>query len=285
MENLDSLKIASKTLKKNREKLKITIKEVATELRLEEKIINDIEKGRFEKFNNYVFLKGYLKNYANFLNIKIDLPEIKKEKKLVNKSASKNINQKKNNKISAKHLITSLSLFVLIGLIFIFQPGSSDLELKKQPLFEKKTNKEPVVDEIKKLENKLKTEDNNINSNSVIKRNDDSADDIEILESDVNELPTIQNKNSNSSDNIVASNDVLSIIYNGDSWTEIIDSYGNIVFFELVKNGTKLRLNIQAPFEILLGNATVVNIKYNNNEVNAQYVNPENNVGKVKIKK
>ena len=285
MENLDSLKIASKTLKKNREKLNITIKEVATELRLEEKIINDIEKGRFEKFNNYVFLKGYLKNYANFLNIKIDLPEIKKEKKLVNKSTSKNINQKKNNKISAKNLINSLSLFVLIGLIFIFQPGSSDLELKKQPLFEKKTIKEPVDEEIKNLENKFKPQDNNINSNSVIKRNDDSADDIELLESDANELPTIQNKNSNSSDNTVASNDVLSIIYKGDSWTEIIDSYGNIVFFELVKNGTELRLNIQAPFEILLGNATVVNIKYNNNEVNAQYVNPENNVGKVKIKK
>ena len=71
MENLDSLKIAGKTLKKNREKLNISIKEVANELRLEEKIINDIEKGRFEKFNNYVFLKGYLKNYANFLNIKI----------------------------------------------------------------------------------------------------------------------------------------------------------------------------------------------------------------------
>ena len=149
----------------------------------------------------------------------------------------------------------------------------------------KKTNQEPVVEEIKKLDNKPKLQDNDINSNSVIKRNDESADDIEILESDANKLPTSQNKNSNSSDNTVASNDVLSIIYNGDSWTEIIDSYGNIVFFELVKNGTKLRLNIQAPFEILLGNATVVNIKYNNNEVNAQYVNPENNVGKVKIKK
>ena len=285
MENLDSLKIASKTLKKNREKLKITIKEVATELRLEEKIINDIEKGRFEKFNNYVFLKGYLKNYANFLNIKIDLLDIKKEKKLINKSTSKNIKQKNNNKISPKHLITSLSLLVLIGLIFTFQPGRSDLELKKKSLFEKKTNQEPVVEEIKKLDNKPKLQDNDINSNSVIKRNDESADDIEILESDANKLPTSQNKNSISSDNTVASNDVLSIIYNGDSWTEIIDSYGNIVFFELVKNGTKLRLNIQAPFEILLGNATVVNIKYNNIEANAQYVNPENNVGKVKIKK
>jgi len=285
MENLDSLKIAGKTLKKNREKLNITIKEVASELRLEEKIINDIEKGRFEKFNNYVFLKGYLKNYANFLNIKIDLLDIKKEKKLINKSTSKNIKQKNNNKISPKHLITSLSLLVLIGLIFTFQPGRSDLELKKKSLFEKKTNQEPVVEEIKKLDNKPKLQDNDINSNSVIKRNDESADDIEILESDANKLPTSQNKNSISSDNTVASNDVLSIIYNGDSWTEIIDSYGNIVFFELVKNGTKLRLNIQAPFEILLGNATVVNIKYNNIEANAQYVNPENNVGKVKIKK
>ncbi len=285
MENLDSLKIAGKTLKKNREKLNITIKEVASELRLEEKIINDIEKGRFEKFNNYVFLKGYLKNYANFLNIKIDLLDIKKEKKLINKSTSKNIKQKNNNKISPKHLITSLSLLVLIGLIFTFQPGRSDLELKKKSLFEKKTNQEPVVEEIKKLDNKPKLQDNDINSNSVIKRNDESADDIEILESDANKLPTSQNKNSISSDNTVASNDVLSIIYNGDSWTEIIDSYGNIVFFELVKNGTKLRLNIQAPFEILLGNATVVNIKYNNIEANAQYVNPENNVGKVKVKK
>ena len=285
MENLDSLKIAGKTLKKNREKLNITIKEVASELRLEEKIINDIEKGRFEKFNNYVFLKGYLKNYANFLNIKIDLLDIKKEKKLINKSTSKNIKQKNNNKISPKHLVTSLSLLVLIGLIFTFQPGRSDLELKKKSLFEKKTNQEPVVEEIKKLDNKPKLQDNDINSNSVIKRNDESADDIEILESDANKLPTSQNKNSISSDNTVASNDVLSIIYNGDSWTEIIDSYGNIVFFELVKNGTKLRLNIQAPFEILLGNATVVNIKYNNIEANAQYVNPENNVGKVKIKK
>ena len=86
----------------------------------------------------------------------------------------------------------------------------------------------------------------------------------------------------NNTENI---NNILSIDYNGDSWTEIIDSYGNIVFFELVKNGTKLKLNIDAPFEILLGNATVVNIKYNNIKVDAQYVNPENNVGKVKIRK
>ena len=83
---------------------------------------------------------------------------------------------------------------------------------------------------------------------------------------------------------IVAVGKKLEIFYNGDSWTEIIDSYGNIIFFDLVKQGKTLEFNILAPFEILIGNATVVNIKYNNKNVSVGYINPDNNVGKIKIK-
>ena len=83
---------------------------------------------------------------------------------------------------------------------------------------------------------------------------------------------------------IVAVGKKLEIFYNGDSWTEIIDSYGNIVFFDLAKKGKTLEFNILAPFEILIGNATVVNIKYNNKNVSVGYINPDNNVGKIKIK-
>ena len=36
---------------------------------------------------------------------------------------------------------------------------------------------------------------------------------------------------------IVAVGKKLEIFYNEDSWTEIIDSYGNIVFFDLAKQG------------------------------------------------
>ena len=83
---------------------------------------------------------------------------------------------------------------------------------------------------------------------------------------------------------IVAVGKKLEIFYNEDSWTEIIDSYGNIVFFDLAKQGKTLEFNILAPFEILIGNATVVNIKYNNKNVSVGYINPDNNVGKIKIK-
>ena len=83
-----------------------------------------------------------------------------------------------------------------------------------------------------------------------------------------------------------AANDFfLEITYKGDSWTEIIDSKGDIIFFDLVKQGKTIKFNILAPFEILLGDATVVNIKYNNKLISIPYFNPDTNVGKIKVKK
>ena len=282
MENLDSLKIASKTLKKNRERLKFTTKEVALELRLDQKIIDDIEKGKFEKFKNYVFLKGYLKNYANFLGVKIDLPDIKEEKKILKKRNQNKKKIKSDNKIPMQPIVIGISILVFIFIFFIFQKSNPEqLAIQKSNLFEKKI----VIQEKEiNLKNELNNNETNTKNNLISKRNDELIDEIKILKADESNAidKDINSNNVNNTENI---NNILSINYNGDSWTEIIDSYGNIVFFELVKNGTKLKLNIDAPFEILLGNATVVNIKYNNIKVDAQYVNPENNVGKVKIRK
>tara|TARA_B100000575_G_scaffold294137_1_gene308215 strand:- start:907 stop:1755 length:849 start_codon:yes stop_codon:yes gene_type:complete len=282
MENLDSLKIASKTLKKNRERLKFTIKEVALELRLDQKIIDDIEKGKFEKFNNYVFLKGYLKNYANFLGVKIDLPDIKEEKKILKKRNQNKKKIKSDNKIPMQPIVIGISILVFIFIFFIFQKSNPEqLVMQKSNLFEKKI----VIQEKEiNLKNELNNNETNTKNNLISKRNDELIDEIKILKADESNSidKDINSNNVNNTENI---NNILSIDYNGDSWTEIIDSYRNIVFFELVKNGTKLKLNIDAPFEILLGNATVVNIKYNNIKVDVQYVNPENNVGKVKIRK
>ena len=278
MANSDSLKIACKTLRKNREKLKITTQEVAIELRLDQKIIDDIENGNFEKFNNYVFLKGYLQNYANFLGVKIDLPDIKKEKKIKEKISKKNKKTTSNNSLITKQIIFLLSFCFFIFIVFYSQKSNKEFQDEKQVDL---SVKQPPKEENINLTDKFDNNESNNSDNLVTRINNRITDKIEILKTD--ELKSSVNKdiNLNKSDVI---NNVLSIDYSGDSWTEIIDSNGNIVFFELVKNGTKLSINIDSPFEILLGNATVVNITYNKNKVNVQYVNPENNVGKVKIK-
>ena len=281
MANSDSLKIACKTLRKNREKLNITTQEVAIELRLDQKIIDDIENGNFEKFNNYVFLKGYLQNYANFLGVKIDLTDIKKEKKIQEKIGKKNKKSTSNKRIPTKQIKFLISFCFFIFIIFYFLKSNQEFQDEKQS--DLSVKQLPRKENIN-LTNKSDNNETNTSDNLVSKINNGINDKIEILKTD--ELKSSINKDINS-DNLNKSdaiNNVLSIDYSGDSWTEIIDSYGNIVFFELVKNGTKLSINIDSPFEILLGNATVVNITYNKNKVNVQYVNPENNVGKVKIK-
>lgn len=112
MENLDSLKIASNTLRSYRKKLNLSVKEISLELRLEENIIRDIESANFDNFSSYLFLKGYLKNYADFLEIKINLPEYKERKKSKIK--------KEKNKVVRKNYINYILALIVLVLIFIF---------------------------------------------------------------------------------------------------------------------------------------------------------------------
>ena len=283
MDNLDILKIASKKLKSSREKLNISTKEVADDLRLDQKAIDDIDNGNFENFKNYVFLKGYLKNYANFLGIYLELPEINKKTKKNKKICKNDIEEKKDNAVHSKYFLTIIVLTSLFFLIFIAQNENKDLIQDEEILTE--TN-DHVSNE--------KIESNKINQDQefVIQKKSENSEEIKLLETtdkaslENNNIPSNNDANVDSSliTDTLDSTDKLIIIYSGDSWTEIIDSYGNIVFFDLVKDGDTIRLNIKAPFEILLGNATVVDITYNNKVINTQYINPDNNVGKINIK-
>ena len=242
MENLDSLKIASNTLRSYRKKLNLSVKEISLELRLEENIIRDIESANFDNFSSYLFLKGYLKNYADFLEIKINLPEYKERKK--------NKIKKEKNKVVRKNYINYILVLIVMVLIFIFL-------IENNKIFVEAENKTILIQK------------------DSVSRDKDNAEKIYQEEksiTDINEKPLE-----------LTQDQILIIEYSDDSWTEIINSNGDIVFFDLVKGGKSIKIKILTPFEILLGDATAVNIKYNNRVVKVPYFNPDNNVGKIKI--
>ena len=287
MKNLDSLKIASKFLKSQREKKEFTIEEVCIELKLDKDIILDIENGNFDNFKNYLFLKGYVRNYANFLGVQVSLPEveIKKNKKVSNrKKSSWNLIGNKKKYI---YLITFL-IFILMLSTFSNKNKNLEYEISSSSIDAKNTD-------IEKKENNIPIKTTDLKSNTAHKESkniqDINMDENKILlekSSDSDDNPSSNNDNSEniSIEPIHQVNDVfLEITYKGDSWTEIIDSKGDIIFFDLVKRGKTIKFNILAPFEILLGDATVVNIKYNNKIISIPYFNPDTNVGKIKIKK
>ena len=287
MKNLDSLKIASKFLKSQREKKEFTIEEVCIELKLDKDIILDIENGNFDNFKNYLFLKGYVRNYANFLGVQVSLPEveIKKNKKVSNrKKSSWNLIVNKKKYI---YLITFL-IFILMLSTFSNKNKNLEYEISSSSIDAKNTD-------IEKKENNIPIKTTDLKSNTAHKESkniqDINMDENKILlekSSDSDDNPSSNNDNSEniSIEPIHPVNDVfLEITYKGDSWTEIIDSKGDIIFFDLVKRGKTIKFNILAPFEILLGDATVVDVKYNNKIISIPYFNPDTNVGKIKVKK
>ena len=278
MQNIDSLKIASKLLKSQREKKGYSIEEVCIDLRLKKEIIVDIENGNFSNFKSYLFLKGYINNYANLLNIKVDLPEVKNKRK--KKIISNNGNNKKNFKKN-KNLIIYSSLAFVIFLSFFIIKDNRNFEEKNMSVQKKKSD--IYLEGVNNLPN-----DNDILEAKEIIIDDDKIK-IEKLSSKKIGEPVLESNNRKIENKISFSEKtgpkpLLLISYNGDSWTEIIDSNGDIIFFDLVKNGNTINFNILAPFEILLGDATVVNIKYNNKEISIPYFNPDTNVGKIKVK-
>ncbi len=278
MQNIDALKIASSKLKSQRIKLNITVEEISSELKLEKKIISDIENNNFSNFKSYLFLKGYLNNYANFLNIDIYLPELKEKKSIKFEKKNKIKSEIKKNSF----LKGMLFLFFMI-IMFLLYKSNTDLVIENNSLLER--TKDFDVDS---------TYTNKEKSNSLLEIEDDQSNIVEtkpnidnkknyILNNKVDIVESISESNVKISN--VSDENLLEIEYNGDSWTEIFDSNGDIIFFDLVKNGDTLKFNIALPLEILLGNSRVVKIRYNNDIIEALYINPATNVGKYKITK
>ena len=283
MENIDSLKIARKLLKSKREELSLSIEDICRELKLDKKIIKNIESGNFSNFKSYLFLKGYIKNYADFLGIDINLPESGYKKKY------KNINKSRKKESKKKYLNKNKYLFIL--LIFVLLTISISVYKNKD---QENIDVNLISESLEILETKKLQNDDKLNVKNEISVNSGAVNDSFMQ----NEKIEIENITNSKIDKIKKDPDILSsdyvlenkiekileIKYNEDSWTEIIDSNQDIVFLDLVKKGKILKFSISAPFEILLGNATAVNIKYNNEIVGISYINPDNNVGKLKIK-
>jgi len=279
MENLDSLKIASNLLRSHREKLNLSIKEISLELRLEETIIRDIESANFDNFSSYLFLKGYLKNYADFLEIKINLPEYKERKKPKIK--------KEKNKVVRKSYINYILALVVLVLIYFFLIENNKIvaESENKTILIQKDSVSRDKDDAEKIYKEEKTDNIITPYNETIESLSNEIDSkLEVIIDDSKEnLNEKSTADSNEKPLELIQDQILIIKYSDDSWTEIINSNGDIVFFDLVKGGKSIKIKILTPFEILLGDATAVNIKYNNKVVKIPYFNPDNNVGKIKI--
>lgn len=79
--------------------------------------------------------------------------------------------------------------------------------------------------------------------------------------------------------------DVLRLIFEGESWTEIKDSGGRLLLSRINPRGTEQVLHGKPPFSLTIGNAAAVKLVYNNNQVDlAPYINAYGGTARLSLK-
>lgn len=158
------------TLRKERERQKLSIQDVEQGTSIRAVYIDALEKGEYDKLPGEVYAKGFIKNYGNFLELngedlvrqfimEISPASIAQEDSQAetsnaeNKIAAENLSNKyqvsqsdSENSDSRKYLVAAVAAaFILIGGIFYGFSGS-DNETETQPAVETQTVETPAVE-------------------------------------------------------------------------------------------------------------------------------------------
>ena len=251
-DNQKESKIAlGKELAKIRLEKKLTIKEIAREIRIEPSIIKKIEKNDFESIGAPVFIKGYLRQYASF--IEMDADEVLER--------YNQLNYKEDTSPIVNNSVQQLSKFIVTPKIIIFSISSIAISMILWFLFsyfinqdkesesnvitnnvELDLNQEPSnVTEAVTIEPELNESQDLTENITVIENQEPSniTDTVEIEPMVVKEKPSIE----------------LTMNYRGLCWTEVYDSNGNQIFYGLGDADNNINVTGVGPLDVMLGAA------------------------------
>jgi len=106
-------------LRTTRENYGISINEVTQKLFIDKRLIHDIEEDNYNNISAKVYAEGYLKSYANFLNIPAtQILEIFRKNNIYDKQTNfVNINE---DKIKIQNFLKDKKIYLFIGIVLIF---------------------------------------------------------------------------------------------------------------------------------------------------------------------
>lgn len=261
----------------------MSIDDVSRQLRLSAQQIEAIEKEDFERLPGRTFLRGFIRNYANLVQLNPVpllqlLPESVRVISTYERTPFKNkqISFASNRESSGNNrLIIVIVLFIVIlGAYFVFEDNNKKLD-NNSVSNEVKTDAEktsveiqlPLPASVKNVTNgqtnKIPETNDSINGekNSAI----ESGIKIEPIVIPIENKPLIQEIGKPA----VAPSDVgnLYFKFTADSWVKVVDGKGVSLFEQLKKGGSEQIITGKRPLSIVVGNASGVNLTYNDAEI------------------
>ncbi|MDP1949835.1 MAG: helix-turn-helix domain-containing protein [Nitrosomonas sp.] len=248
----------------------MSIGEVSRQLRLSAKQIEAIEKEDFEKLHGRTFLRGFVRNYANLLQLDpapilqllpSALPtnlsrNITHQPKITPYSSDWQWNQRSSNR--GRGLSTSLKMVLLILLSLVIYGIHQSIDWGRTSA---------LNDEIE-TDISIKNESTNGQAKIALK------------------LPLSPVVSTSNQNNNLDGNDqgILHFKFNDESWVEVKDSANEIIFKQINAGGMEQVVRGKRPLTLVIGKAAGVDLSYNNRSIDlAPYTSESEGVARLTL--
>ena len=279
-----------KRLRLCREQKKITIVEVASQLRLLKENIENIESDQWDKLHGRAYARGYFLSYVRFLGLpEIDMLEAfdheYKSSSQESNAAIVMLDKEKKGRPWLSFLFILIVISVIVSAYFqrhqpeiddvqtdtsvseersfaesVIKPISENYTETVAMLMDKFTNTAALIlDDVNSIMEKIKilvgaevSSSENMNKNRISESlsQDNSS---EIVHEEISDVPTDR----------IEQQAVIGLQFNDDCWVEVTDKNGETVINEVMKVGTSILLSGPQPFTVVLSNASAVEVLFN----------------------
>lgn len=250
-------------LKERRQEMKLTVQDIATQMRLDPRIVESLESESYEGLPAALYVRGYIRGYAKILkldgNALVELydsdapsepPEIIPEVKHPTQTSSSDKPVK---------AFTYLVTFTLVILLIAWWQSSFVVKTVSAPA----VSQEPAVNEVVEAASPpypVAPVEN--------LRGDAYTAPAEEPQTESEEMTALQLESAvgTAAAPIVGAApgpDRVIFRMNADSWVEVFDARGERLFMSLARAGEVLSLAGTAPFSVLLGYAQGVSVEFN----------------------
>lgn len=279
----------------------MSIDEVSRQLRLSVPQIEAIEKEDFERIPGRTFLRGFIRNYAHLVQLDPApllqmLPASTRVVSTYERTPFKNkqISFSSNREAPGNHslIIAVILLVIVLGAYFLFENGGWNKNSDSNTTSEE-TKNEPATTSVASVEIQLplpavvkNSTDVPVNKSSEVAhmaRNGENAEaaadvktdtvavDIKsaVEKSEKTEKVEKADKNEKIEKKADTAKNIghLYFKFTADSWVKVVDGAGTSVFEQLKKGGSEQMVTGKRPLSIVIGNASGVNLIYNDKEI------------------
>ncbi len=235
-------------LRDARREQQISIDEISKELHIDETKVRALEANDFDTLGAPVFAKGHLRKYAQL--VKVDEADILAEyHALTHKDGLPQVVPNRRRPTLSKSPTPQFALVAVVVVIAIAVAGYWFFLRTDEPTAVE-PDAEPVAEpETSAVELPIETTPTVIEAT-----NEPAPAPVQVVETQPPVEETI-----NEADDLLQ----IRLSFSGDCWTEMTDSSGQRLFFDLGQAGRTVDLSGEAPVSVLLGNASNVDISVN----------------------